>query len=107
MDKIAIIGGIITSGWVPSGMTVVDQDADQRDRLTAQHGVATTDEVASVAAADIILLAVKPKAIAAVAKPVDADLPGKRSLRIDAGVPITMLADLFDPVAIARTMLWR
>lgn len=56
----AIIGGLIASGWTPSRITVVDPNADQRDRLTAQHGVATTDDVANAAAADIIVLAVKP-----------------------------------------------
>lgn len=114
MDKIAfigggnmasaIIGGMITSGWEPSRITVVDPNADQRDRLTAQHGIHTTDEVAHAAAADIIVLAVKPQVIAAVANQMDADLSGKLILSIAAGVTIASLEGLFGPVAIARTM---
>ncbi|WP_424926744.1 pyrroline-5-carboxylate reductase [Amaricoccus tamworthensis] len=100
----AIIGGMIASGWTPSRITVVDPNADQRNRLTAQHGVTTADEVASAAAADIIVLAVKPQVIAAVAKQMDADLSGKLILSIAAGVTIESLEDLFGPVAIARTM---
>lgn len=100
----AIIGGIIASGWVPSRITVVDPNADQRDRLAAQHGVHTTDDVAKAAAADIIVLAVKPQIIAAVAKQTDVDLSGKLILSIAAGVTIATLEDLFGPVAIARTM---
>lgn len=100
----AIIGGMIASGWAPSRITVVDPNADQRDRLTAQHGVTTTDEVASAAAADIIVLAVKPQVIAAVAKQMDADLSGKLIVSIAAGVTIATLEGLFGPVAIARTM---
>ena len=98
----AIIGGMIASGWAPSRITVVDPNADQRDRLTAQHGVTTTDEVARAAAADIIVLAVKPQVISAVAKQMDADLSDKLILSIAAGVTIASLECFFGPVAIAR-----
>ncbi|MEO9900433.1 MAG: pyrroline-5-carboxylate reductase [Nisaea sp.] len=114
MDKIAfigggnmataIIGGMITSGWAPSRITVVDPNADQRERLASEHGVHTTNEVASAAAADIIVLAVKPQVIAAVAEKMDADLSGKLILSIAAGVTIASLESFFGPVAIARTM---
>jgi len=114
MDKIAfigggnmasaIIGGMIASGCAPSRITVVDPNADQRDRLASEHGVHTTDNVANAAAADIIVLAVKPQVIAAVAKQMDADLSGKLIFSIAAGVTIATLEGLFGPVAIARTM---
>jgi pyrroline-5-carboxylate reductase len=114
MDKIAfigggnmasaIIGGMIASGWEPSRITVVDPNADQRDRLASEHGVSTTQDVASAAAADIIVLAVKPQVIAAVAKEMSVDLSGKLILSIAAGVTIATLEGLFGPVAIARTM---
>ena len=114
MDKIAfigggnmasaIIGGLISSGWTPSRITVVDPNADQRDRLAEQHGVHTTDDVAKAAAANIIVLAVKPQVIAAVAQQMDADLSGKLILSIAAGVTIASLEGFFGPVAIARTM---
>lgn len=100
----AIIGGMITSGWAPSRITVVDPNADQRDRLASEHGVHTTDYVACAPAADVILLAVKPQVMAAVAKQMDADLSGKLILSISAGVTIATLEGLFGPVAIARTM---
>lgn len=114
MDKIAfigggnmasaIIGGMIASGWAPSRIRVVDPNADQRDRLTAQHGVTTTDDVANAAAADIIVLAVKPQVITSVAEQLGADLSGKLIFSIVAGVSIATLEGLFGPVAIARTM---
>ena len=62
------------------------------------------DEVASAAAADIIVLAVKPQVVNAVAKQMDTDLSGKLILSIAAGVTIATLEDLFGQVAIARTM---
>ncbi|WP_028725688.1 pyrroline-5-carboxylate reductase [Paracoccus zeaxanthinifaciens] len=100
----AIIGGMIASGWAPSRITVVDPNADQRDRLAADHGIPTTGDVAEAAAADIIVLAVKPQVISAVADQMDADLSGKLILSIAAGVTIATLEGLFGPVAIARTM---
>ncbi|ATG37790.1 pyrroline-5-carboxylate reductase ProC (plasmid) [Phaeobacter piscinae] len=100
----AIIGGLISCGWTPSRITVVDPNADQRDRLASEHGIHATDDVASAAAADIIVLAVKPQVIAAVAKQMDADLSGKLILSIAAGVTIASLESFFGPVAIARTM---
>ena len=100
----AIVGGMIASGWAPSRITVVDPNADQRDRLASEHGAHTTDDVTSAAAADIIVLAVKPQVIAAVAKQMDADLSDKLILSIAAGVTIASLESFFGPVAIARTM---
>ncbi len=100
----AIIGGLVASGWEPSRITVADPNADQRHRLTSEHGVQTTDDVAGASAADIIVLAVKPQVISAVAKQMDADLSGKLILSIAAGVTIATLEGLFGPIAIARTM---
>ncbi|MEP4038290.1 pyrroline-5-carboxylate reductase [Pseudophaeobacter sp.] len=101
---VAIIGGLIASGWDPSRITVVDPNADQRDRLAAEHGVHITDDVATAAIADIIVLAVKPQVINAVAGQMNTDLSGKLLLSIAAGVTIATLEQLFGPVAIARTM---
>jgi pyrroline-5-carboxylate reductase len=100
----AILGGLIARGWEPSQITVVDPNADQRDRLASEHGVHTTDDVANAAAADIIVLSVKPQVVSAVAKQIQADLTGKLILSIAAGVTIASLECLFGPVAIARTM---
>lgn len=114
MDKIAfigggnmapaIIGGMIASGWAPSRITVVDPNAEQRDRLASEHGILTTEDVADATIADIIVLAVKPQVIAAVAKQINADLSGKLILSIAAGVTIASLESFFGPEAIARTM---
>ncbi|OUD10299.1 pyrroline-5-carboxylate reductase [Marivivens niveibacter] len=100
----AIIGGLVASGWGPSRITVIDPIAEQRKWLEHEHGVHTTGDVASAEQADIIVLAVKPQVIAAVAAQLDADLSGKLIISIAAGVTIAALEGHFGPVAIARTM---
>ena len=100
----AIIGGLVASGWGPSRIKVIDPNADQRERLEQEHGVHTSGDVASAKQADIIVLAVKPQVIAAVAAQLDADLSGKLIISIAAGVTIAALEGHFGPVAIARTM---
>lgn len=100
----AIIGGLIASGRVASSITVVDPNEDQRARLAAEHGVIVTDDTASAAVADIIVLAVKPQVIATVAGQIGAQLSGKLIISIAAGVTIAKLESLFGSVAIARTM---
>ena len=100
----AIIGGLISSGWEPSRITVIDPNADQRKRLAADHGIQTTDDVAVATAADIIVLAVKPQVIPAVAEQMEAELSAKLILSIAAGVTVATLEGLFGPVSIARTM---
>ncbi len=101
---IAIIGGLVASGWNPSDITVVDPNADRREKLRVQHRVHTTVDVASATEADIIVLAVKPQIIATVAEQIGADLSNKLIISIAAGVTIATLEGLFGPVAIARTM---
>ena len=100
----AIIGGLVASGWAPSRITVVDPNADQRDRLAREQGVKTSGDVTAASAADIIVLAVKPQVIPAVAEQMNTDLTGKLILSIAAGVTIETLEGLFGPVAIARAM---
>lgn len=100
----AIIGGLVANGWEPSWITIVDPNADQRDRLADEHGVHTTDNVAKAAAADIIVLAAKPQIISFVAEQMDADQSGKLTLSIAVGVTIASLENLFGAVAVARTM---
>ncbi len=100
----AIIGGLIASGREPPDITVIDPNAEQRQRLTDQYGIAATDETARAATADIIVLAVKPQVIATVAAQFETNLAEKLVISIAAGITIATMEDLFGPVAIARTM---
>ena len=102
----AIIGGLIASGTDAARITVVDPSDDQRAQLQRDFGVAVTPDVqAACAAADTILLAVKPQIIENVAAALQGtDLTGKLLISIAAGVTIATLEALFGPQAIVRTM---
>ncbi len=103
----AIIGGLVGNGRDPADITVSDPSAEQRDRLAAEHGVKVTDDaLAACDSADIIVLAVKPQVIAAVAAqiPGKVDMSGRMLLSIVAGITLERLELLFGEMAMARTM---
>ena len=65
----ALIGGLLQKGYVAADITVVEIDPSARDRLSARFGVSTRAEPGpEMAASEIILLAVKPQHMSAVAR---------------------------------------
>jgi len=57
----ALIGGLIAQGWQPGDIGVVELDSDKRKQLQAEYGITVSDQLPSVAMADIVVLAVKPQ----------------------------------------------
>ena len=103
----AIVGGLIADGVRPNDITIVDPNATQRARVQKELGVETSDDTGTACkAADIIVLAVKPQVVPALAEQIYAvtDLNGKLLISIAAGVTISALEALFGDLAIARTM---
>lgn len=100
----AIIGGLIASGRTPSDIVVNDPNPERRVQLKNEYRVNASAQLAEAAAADIIVLAVKPQVINNVASQISADLSNKLIISIAAGVTVATLEKLFGPVAIARTM---
>lgn len=103
----AIVRGLIANGAVPKDITIVEPSAEQSARLQAELGVKAAEEAGRACmAADIIVLAVKPQVIPAVATQINAgaDLHGKLLISIAAGVTLATLQNLFGEIAIARTM---
>jgi pyrroline-5-carboxylate reductase len=59
---LALIGGLLGKGYDRSSICVTDVSAPARERLAAQHGVrASAGPDAATAAADVLVLAVKPQ----------------------------------------------
>ncbi|KPK73054.1 MAG: pyrroline-5-carboxylate reductase [Acidithiobacillales bacterium SM23_46] len=90
----ALAGGLIQNGWQKSRLLLADPDANQRHGAEKALGVATHADNASVAAvADILVLAVKPQALAEVSRSIRAAVQPKRPLVISVAAGVR-LADL-------------
>jgi pyrroline-5-carboxylate reductase len=87
----SLAGGLVRNGWASSRLILSDPDAGQRQGVEQALGVRTTASNAEVAtAADILVLAVKPQVLAAVAREIAGATQARRPLVISiaAGVRI-------------------
>ena len=103
----ALIGGLIKRGLPSSHLVVADPSEAQLQRLVHQFGVKTAPDNASAAAdAEVIVLAVKPQQMRAVAQGLAAHLVSNPLvLSVAAGIPHAALARWFGPcIPVVRTM---
>ena len=104
----ALISGLLKRGMAPGCCAVADPSAEQRRRLTQEYGIATTDDNAvAVQGANVVVLAVKPQQIRAVARDLAPHLASSRPLLISvaAGIPHAALLRWFGPqIAVVRAM---
>ncbi len=85
----ALLHGLIEDGTPPERLLVAEPDAERRQRLAERFGIAVTADNAEVAAhADLVVLAVKPQVLEAVARALAPHLEARRPLclSIAAGV---------------------
>jgi len=58
----SLIGGLIADGWSAQNIIISDPDADRREALVSRYQVhSNTDNLETVMAADVLVLAVKPQ----------------------------------------------
>jgi len=57
----AIISGLKANGYLMTDINVIEPEAEKRAALHADFGVSVTEQLPSVALADIVVLAVKPQ----------------------------------------------
>lgn len=104
----SLIGGLIADGWDPASIRVADTSSGQLERLAQRFPVSTTtDNRAAIAQAAVIVLAVKPQSMQAVAEELAGDIRRQRSLVISiaAGIRESTLRNwLGTGTAIVRTM---
>jgi pyrroline-5-carboxylate reductase len=104
----ALIGGLVKRGLRGDRVVVADPSEGQLRHLVEQYGVAVAADNASAAAgAEVVMLAVKPQQMRAVALGLAPALVASRPLVISvaAGIPHAALARWFGPlIAVVRTM---
>lgn len=104
----SLVGGLIADGWNAERIHVAEPNDAQRERVRSRYAVQTgNDNHAAIADAEVIVLAVKPQSIKAVAEQLAADLARRPSLilSIAAGVREPDLRRwLGGDAAVVRTM---
>ncbi len=113
MTTLAFIGGgamggsivrrLIESGTDPAEMLVVDLSAELRADYDAL-GVATSDDAARVAGAEVIVVAVKPQHLMSALAPLAGVLRDELLVSVVAGVPTREFEQVLGPVAVVRCM---
>lgn len=102
----ALIGGLIADG-TPTSDLIASDASPERLAALAEHGIQTTQDNTVAAAADVLVLAVKPQVLKAVCVDLAATVQQHRPLVISiaAGVRTPELSNwLGDKVALIRTM---
>ncbi len=93
----SLIGGLLENGYAPASVSVSDPLAATTTALSEDFGISTyADNATAAAAADIIVLAVKPQQMQTVVSALGPELKGKLVVSIAAGVQcrnITKWAD--------------
>lgn len=92
----ALIGGLLQQGFKPGDLRVVDVAEPARQRLQQQFGVRSTPVLDGEIAGDVVLLAVKPQQMRAVAKDLSGRLRGQLVISIAAGIRTTDLTRWLD-----------
>jgi pyrroline-5-carboxylate reductase len=104
----SLIGGLIADGYESRKITVSDPDTDKLAQLAARFEVATaTDNNQAIDQAEVVVLAVKPQALEAVARDIADSVIRVRPLVISiaAGVAESALRDwLGGDAALVRSM---
>ena len=89
----ALIGGLVAKGFAPGALKVVEVAAEARARLAQAFGVACFEQPAAAAPlGDVVVLAVKPQQMRAVAQALAPSLRGELVLSIAAGIRLADLA---------------
>jgi pyrroline-5-carboxylate reductase len=104
----ALIGGLTRRGLPRDRVAVADPSREQVDRLIRDYGItAAADNASAAAGAEVVVLAVKPQQMRAVALGLAPHLatPGVLVLSVAAGIPHAALTRWFGAqTAVVRTM---
>lgn len=82
----AIIGGLIENEYPADSIWATEPSTEKLSDLKQQGMHTTSDNNEAVAAADVIVLAVKPQILKVVASEIEGDLSGKLFISVAAGI---------------------
>ena len=89
----ALIGGLVRAGRAPADILVIEPFAAQRDKLVAGFGVATLAAAGpALAAAGLVVWAVKPQFFAEAAAPCAPQVAGALQISVMAGIRCASIA---------------
>lgn len=88
----ALIVGLKSQQFVMSNITVVELDASKRGGLSRDLGVNASGELSSIQACDVIVLAIKPQQLPALAKTLAPLLKQQLVISIAAGIRLSDLS---------------
>ncbi|ESQ16422.1 MAG TPA: pyrroline-5-carboxylate reductase [Chromatiaceae bacterium] len=104
----SLIAGLIADGHEPSRLTVSEPLAQRREQLAASFGIQTfPDNASAVAAAEVIMLCVKPQIAASVCREIAGMLPNPAPLLISIMAGVTednIMRWLGSSIALVRSM---
>jgi len=103
----ALVEGLLATGVAPSQLWASDTDHAKLQVLAAKGVHTATDNLAIVAACDVVILAVKPQVMGAVVQPLRSALAAKPILLVSvaAGIPCSRLTEWSSPQqAVVRCM---
>jgi pyrroline-5-carboxylate reductase len=86
----AIIGGLLENGFAPSAIWASEPDVERLQDLAERGLHVTCDNAAAVAAADLVVLAVKPQVMKSVATDLAAAVQSRRPLVVSIAAGISM-----------------
>ncbi|MBE0366844.1 pyrroline-5-carboxylate reductase [Pseudoalteromonas aurantia] len=105
----AIIGGMIQSGFAPQSIIATNRNEEKLAKVAADFKVkTTTDNIAALQDADVIVLSVKPQMMAQLCETLqtaDIDLSTKLFVSVAAGITVARLQEMLgQPVKMVRCM---
>ncbi len=106
----ALIGGLTKGGLPGERIVVADPSSEPLQRLVRDHGITVaSDNASAVSGAEVVILAVKPQQMRAVALALAPHLAAAKSkpllISVAAGIPHAALARWFGAqIAVVRTM---
>ena len=116
MGRLAIIGagvmgetllsGLIRAGRQPADLVIAERREDRAAELIERYGVEVLGNAEAAAAADTVVLVVKPQDMAAVLGPMSSSIrPGALVISLAAGITTSFLEERLSPgVAVVRVM---